>query len=116
MNKSNASLLMASIIVVSGQAVASQAEEGKDLFRQYGCITCHGEGAKDPASEIIPVLAGRSHEYVYNKAKKILSGGGDTRGAKIMHSHFYSSEQCDAVPPDEVLSAIAAYVSSVPKP
>ena len=116
MKKIRASLLMASVIVVSGQVAASQVEEGKNLFRQYGCITCHGEEAKDPASEIIPVLAGRSQEYVYNKAKKILSGEGDTRGAKIMHSHFYSAAQCDAVPPDEVLNSIAAYVSSVPKP
>jgi cytochrome c553 len=108
-------LLIASLILVSGHGLAAE-EDGETLFRQYGCITCHGAGAKDPASEIIPVIAGRSKAYIYGKAKKILLGEGETRGAKIMHEHFYSSAQCDAPPSDAVLSSIAAYIASVPKP
>lgn len=115
MNVEKTSLLLASLVLVSGSGMAAQ-EEGETLFRQYGCITCHGEQAKDPASEIIPVLAGRSEQYVFSKARKILAGEGETRGAKIMHEHFYSSAQCDAAPNDAVLSSIAAYIASVPKP
>jgi len=97
----------------AGPLSAESAPDGKQLFEYHGCVTCHGAEAKDPASKIIPVLAGKPQDELLEKAKKILSGQGGTKASKIMHAAFYSPEQCDHPPTDAELAAITTYIASV---
>jgi cytochrome c553 len=91
----------------------SAAQDGKELFEYHGCINCHGAEAKAPISKMIPKLAGKPQDELFEKARKILSGEGATEESKIMHAAFYSPEQCDMPPDDAELQAITTYISSV---
>ena len=86
-------------------------DEGARLFKHHGCISCHGENAKNPASKIIPVLAGKPSEVIFEKAKKILTGEGASKEAQIMHAAFYSPSSCDVPPTDAELVKIADWAS-----
>lgn len=87
--------------------------DGKELFSYHGCINCHGADAKSPISKMIPKLAGKPQDELFEKAKKILSGEGTTEESKIMHAAFYSPAQCDVPPDDAELQAITSYIASV---
>jgi cytochrome c553 len=104
-----------SAILVSAllTAPAFADADGKQLFEYHGCINCHGAEAKAPISKMIPKLAGKPQQELFDKAKKILSGEGSTEESKIMHAAFYSPAQCDAPPTDTELTAITTYISSV---
>lgn len=104
-----------SLVVFAALAAAPviAGEDGKELFEYHGCINCHGADAKAPISKMIPKLAGKPQDELYEKAKKILSGEGTSEESKIMHAAFYSPAQCDAPPDDNELKAITAYIASV---
>jgi cytochrome c553 len=102
------------ILLSAGPAVAEK--DGKTLFEYHGCVTCHGAEAKDPASKIIPVLAGKPQDELFEKARKILTGKGATKESQIMHAAFHSPDQCDHPPTDAELTAITTYIASVPTP
>jgi cytochrome c553 len=97
--------------LAAGPAMAGA--DGKELFEYHGCINCHGAGAKAPISKMVPKLAGKPQDELFKKAKKILSGEGDTEESKVMHAAFYSPAQCDVPPDDAELKAITTYISSV---
>jgi cytochrome c553 len=101
------------LIAAMAAAPVVASPDGKQLFEYHGCINCHGAEAKAPVSKMIPKLAGKPQDELFEKAKKILSGGGGTEESKIMHAAFYSPEQCDVPPDDAELQAIATYISSV---
>ncbi len=108
-------LLLSSAIVAIGffAGPLSADQNGEELFKYHGCINCHGAEARNPVSKVIPKLAGRPQQELFEKARKILSGEGMTKESEIMHAAFYSPAQCD-MPPDEVeLEAITAYIASV---
>ena len=98
-------------VLIAGPAVAGK--DGKELFEYHGCINCHGAEAKAPISKVIPKLAGKPQDELFMKAKKILSGEGDTKESEIMHAAFYSPAQCDVPPDDAELTAITTYLASV---
>jgi cytochrome c553 len=102
------------VLLTAGPAMAEM--DGEKLFEYHGCVTCHGAEAKDPASKIIPVLAGEPEEELFEKARKILSGKGATKESQIMHAAFHSPDQCDHPPTDAELTAITTYIASVPGP
>jgi cytochrome c553 len=104
------------LVLFLGSGPVAAAPDGETLFRYHGCVTCHGAEAKDPASDIIPVLAGESQDELFKRAKKILSGKGGTKEARIMHAAFFSPQQCDHPPTDAELTAITNYIASVPAP
>lgn len=111
-------MLIGAIAVLTGGLtgpVVAAGGEGQELFKFHGCINCHGAEAKQPVSKIVPVLAGKPQDELYTKAKKILSGEGETEGSKLMHAALYSPEQCDDMPTDTELTAITTYIASVPK-
>ena len=99
------------LILAAGQSMASS--EGKELFEYHGCINCHGAEAKAPISKVIPKLAGKPQDELFEKAKKILSGEGTSKESQIMHAAFYSPAQCDVPPTDAELTAITTYIASV---
>jgi cytochrome c553 len=97
--------------LAAGPAMAGA--DGKELFEYHGCINCHGAGAKEPISKMVPKLAGKPQDELFKKAKKILSGEGESEESKVMHAAFYSPAQCDVPPDDAELMAITTYISSV---
>lgn len=98
-------------MLIAGPAVAGK--DGKELFEYHGCINCHGAEAKAPISKVIPKLAGKPQDELFQKAKKILSGQGSSKESEIMHAAFYSPAQCDMPPDDAELAAITTYIASV---
>ena len=103
---------LAFVAAVAAVPVMAWAD-GKELFEHHGCINCHGAEAKNPVSKMVPKLAGKPQGELFEKAKKILSGEGQTEESKVMHAAFYSPEQCDVPPDDAELQAITGYISSV---
>jgi cytochrome c553 len=105
-------LSMALTFVAAVAAGPVMAEtDGKELFEYHGCINCHGAEAKAPVSKMVPKLAGKPQDELFEKAKKILSGSGATEESKVMHAAFYSPESCDVPPDDAELTAITTYIS-----
>jgi len=94
-----------------GTAVAGSSISGSSLFEYHGCVNCHGADAKNPVSEVVPSLAGKPADKLYAKARKILSGSGGTKEAKMMHAAFYSPSQCDNPPTDAELQSITTWIS-----
>ena len=94
-----------------GSAFAEQT--GEALFKYHGCINCHGAEARAPVSKVVPQLAGKPQQELFEKARKILAGEGSTKESEIMHAAFYSPEQCDMPPGDADLTAITSYIASI---
>ena len=109
--KMKSSVVLLVGLTIAGSSYADQS--GKELFEYHGCINCHGADAKAPISKMIPKLAGKPQDELFTKAKKILSGEGDTKESEIMHAAFYSPAQCDVPPDDAELKAITTYLASV---
>jgi cytochrome c553 len=105
------SMALTFVAAVAAGPVMAEAD-GKELFEYHGCINCHGAGAKDPVSKMVPKLAGKPQDELFEKAKKILSGSGATEESKVMHAAFYSPESCDVPPDDAELTAITTYISA----
>jgi len=84
---------------------------GSELFEHHGCSNCHGVDGNDPVSQVVPRLAGKPAEKLFNKAKVILSGEGASKESEIMHAAFYSPSQCDHPPTDAELKRIVTWLS-----
>ena len=107
------SLLTVSVLggIFWGTAVASGSLSGSSLFEYHGCINCHGSDAKNPVSDVVPSLAGKPADKLYTNARKILSGSGGTKEARMLHAAFYSPSQCDSPPTDAELHSITTWIS-----
>jgi len=92
---------------------AGDSDMGARLFNHHGCINCHGAEARNPVSKVVPNLAGKPADELFDKAKKILGGEGATKESQIMHAAFYSPSQCDSPPTDEDLQQITAWLSGL---
>ena len=90
-----------------------QEQNGEELFKYHGCINCHGAEARNPVSKVVPKLAGKPQQELFEKAKKILAGEGASKASEIMHAAFYSPAQCDMPPDDAELTAITSYIASI---
>lgn len=104
-------------VVASGLALNVNAEEsgsmsGQDLFEFHGCVNCHGADGKTPVSKLVPELAGKPADELYDKATKILSGEGGTEESKLMHAAFYSPSNCDSPPTDAQVKDITAWLAT----
>ena len=94
-----------------GTVAASGSMSGSSLFEYHGCINCHGADAKNPVSNVAHSLAGKPADKLYAKARKILSGRGGTKEARMMHAAFYSPSQCDSPPTNAELQSITTWIS-----
>jgi cytochrome c553 len=90
----------------------SQGLSPEELFQFHGCINCHGADGKAPVSKVVPKLAGKPADELYDKATKILSGEGATEEAKLMHAAFYAASNCNAPPTDEHVKSITAWLAT----
>jgi cytochrome c553 len=104
--------VLASTVSLSAVAEDSGAMSGQELFKFHGCVNCHGADGRTPVSKLVPELAGKPSEELYNKATKILSGEGGTEESKLMHAAFYSPSNCDSPPTDEQVKSITAWLAT----
>lgn len=58
--------------------------KGKVLFQKKGCLSCHGEGGRNPADEKYPIIGGQSHFYNYQQIIDIRDGRRDNGGSSLM--------------------------------
>jgi len=111
MKKTTAGFSIVLFSLMSVQVLAEKEQSGSELFEFHGCINCHGAGGKKPLSKVIPVLAGKPANELFDKSKKILSGDKVSKEGGIMHSAFYSPSQCDSPPTDDELHKITGWLS-----
>ena len=89
---------------------------GEKLFEKYGCTNCHGEDGIHPTSKYVPVLRGKSADYIYRNAYAIFSGDRANRKINAMHDQFCIGEEpeegCYPIPSSQDLKAIASWLGS----
>jgi cytochrome c553 len=66
-------VVLASVIAVSGQALAGDAGAGKSAYAAKGCIGCHGAGGKSVVPTY-PSLVGKGEAYVKENLTNFRSG------------------------------------------
>ena len=67
------SIVLASFLAVSGQALAGDAAAGKSAFAAKGCIGCHGAGGVSVVPTY-PSLKGRDAAFVKQNLTDFRSG------------------------------------------
>lgn len=85
------------------------AADGKALFADKGCTSCHGEDAKTPMQEGYPKLAGQNADYVFQQLKDIKAGA----RANGLVPDTMQPIVADIAEPD--LRALADYIGSLPR-
>jgi len=111
MKRMQITLSSAIALLLAGPVVAGGS--GSELFENLGCINCHGADGRNPISKVVPELAGKPKNELFEKATKILAGEGGTKESKLMHAAFYSPSQCDNPPTDEEVRAITGWLSQL---
>ena len=108
-------LIISLALIAPSPQIFAEAEEGKRLFENHGCTNCHGENGIHPTSRYVPILKGKSAEYLYNNASAIFSGKHISRQSRVMHEQFcigeVKEEGCYAPPGDADLMTIAKWLS-----
>ncbi|HEX7927155.1 MAG TPA: c-type cytochrome [bacterium] len=64
----------AAAIVMLAFAQPASAQQGKTLFNQKGCPSCHGADANTPLAPNYPKLKGQNADYVVAQIKAFKSG------------------------------------------
>lgn len=89
---------------------------GKILFEKHGCTNCHGPDGIHPESKYVPVLRGKSADYIFQQASAIFSGEKTSGNTQFMHDQFcigeVNDEGCYALPSTQDLHAIASWLSA----
>lgn len=105
MNKAFASLTAIAVLSLGALGVANAAD-GKALYTEKLCMTCHGPDANSPIMPNYPKLAGQNAQYAAQQIKDIRDGkrtNGLTAAMKPMVANLT----------DEQVDAIAEYVGSL---
>ena len=99
---------MVAVISTSFATTASAADlDGKALFTDKTCHTCHGKDASTPLIKGYPSIAGQAKEYLVQQITDIKSGKRNNGQAESMKGimHLVSDAEIDA---------IATYVATLP--
>ena len=96
------SVVLASALVVSGQALAGDAGAGKSAFAAKGCIGCHGAGGVSVVPTY-PSLKGRDEAFVKENLTNFRSGVRQNPTMNAMAAGLS----------DEDIENLAAYIGSL---
>lgn len=96
-------MLSLSLALLAGPALA---QDGKSLYGQRLCITCHGPEGKAPIQDTYPRLAGQNQAYLSQQFKDIRDGKRANALSSVMKGIVANVTDADA-------EAIAAYLSSI---
>ncbi|WP_281557380.1 cytochrome c [Thalassomonas sp. RHCl1] len=97
--------ILALTIPLSFMATANAAD-GKALYTQKLCQTCHGAEGKAPIAPMYPKLNGQSATYLLNQMKDIKSGKRNNGLSMTMKPMMAAVSESD-------MAAIADYLANV---
>ncbi|MEO2280325.1 c-type cytochrome [Pseudoalteromonas sp. YIC-468] len=106
MKKMTKVLMGAGAIAMSAMAMNAQAADGKALYTEKNCHTCHGADGKAPIMPLYPKLAGQNKDYMVAQMKDIKSGARSNGMSMAMKAMVANVS-------DEEFEAIAAYLAGV---
>ncbi|MEW5008927.1 MAG: cytochrome c [Cycloclasticus sp.] len=89
-----------------GFASTIMAADGKALYTQKLCQTCHGSEGSNPIAPMYPKLNGQNSTYLLNQIKDIKSGKRNNGLSMIMKPMVAALSEAD-------MEAIADYLSKV---
>jgi len=92
-------------VVALASANVAFANDGRQLYVDFGCMHCHGEDAKATGPKGLMPIAGMSVNDLFNKTKKMIAS----------KSHADAMAGCGSQPTDPEINKISAYISSLPK-
>jgi cytochrome c len=95
-------LLIATLCI----AVNAAAANGKTLYAENACGSCHGPTGNEPIVSTYPKIAGQNKEYLIRQMNDIKSGARDN-GASIAMRGLVANLDADDI------IAIAEYLSSM---
>ena len=104
--------------IFAAEVPASDAEQdpGQALFERHGCTNCHGADGIHPESKFVPILRGKSADYLYRHATSIFGGEHASEKTVFMHDQFcigqVQEEGCYPPPSAQDLRIIAAWLGS----
>lgn len=99
-------LLLSAAIVATLGASSAMAADGKTLYTEKLCVTCHGVDGKAPITPSYPKLAGQNKEYLIAQTTMIKDGvrtGGLTAAMMPLVASVTAEE----------IAAISEYLSTV---
>jgi rhodanese-related sulfurtransferase/cytochrome c553 len=106
------------VVAADGAAangVAAPAS-GQELFEEHGCTNCHGKDGIHPESKYVPILRGKSSDYLYRHATDIFAGEEASDKTVFMHEQFcigaVQEEGCYPPPSAEDLRVIADWLGN----
>lgn len=99
-------VLLASSLGTAMQAFAADHLDGEALYRERGCVYCHGAKGEDPALSEYPKLAGQNEQYLLQQMIDIKT---------TARKNGYTGMMQPAVAniSDEEFAAIAAYLATL---
>lgn len=95
-------IVVASAMMLSGQALAADIAAGKNAFAAKGCIGCHGAGGVSTVPTY-PSLKGRDAAFVKNNLKEFRSGARVSATMNAMAAGLSDSD----------IENLAAYIGSL---
>lgn len=104
MKKTLLSLVMG--VAFLGFASTTMAADGKALYTQKLCQTCHGAEGKAPITPMYPKLNGQNSLYLLNQIKDIKSGKRGNGMSMVMKPMIAALSDADA-------KAISDYLAKV---
>ena len=96
----------AGAIAMSAMAMNAQAADGKALYTEKNCHTCHGADGKTPIMPLYPKLAGQNKDYMVKQMQDIKSGARSNGMSAAMKAMVMNVT-------DEEFEAIAGYLAGV---
>ena len=95
-----------SIALLGTATTSTMAADGKVIYLQKGCLSCHGADGKTPISPIYPKISGQNAVYLENQLKDIKDGKRNN-GLSFSMKPFLTRLS------DEDIKALADYLSKV---
>jgi len=99
-------LITAVSVFVMMSLQAATAADGEALFKEKGCISCHGPQGAEPTASNYPKLKGQNKEYMIQQIKDIKSGARDNGQTAMMKPIVQGLS-------DAEIEALAEYLSSL---
>lgn len=94
------------IILLLATSVAALAADGKKLYAESACATCHGATGNEPILPTYPKVAGQNREYLIRQLNDIKSGARDNGASITMQGLMTNLSEDD-------ITAIADYLSGL---
>ena len=100
-----AARVLAAVLLGAPAAAGAAADAGARLYRERGCVLCHGPEGREPAKDSYPVLAGQRRAYLAQQLRDLRSGLRSNGRAAVMREFV---ERLD----DAEIDALARWLSA----